>query len=84
MNNFEGYAQILTSLPTSAVYLIRLAVRSLHPLPDRPVLDTRVGALEVTWKTRDDRIGALELQVASKNAGIVAKVGTIDSSERPL
>lgn len=71
-------------LPTSVVHLVCQAVRSIPTLSDGAVFDTQVGVLKAKLEGRNEVIGALELQVASKDAEIVTRVGQLDMLEGRL
>lgn len=72
------------SLPTSVVYITRLAVHGVPALSDRAVVDKQAGPLDATSENSNLRISALELQIASKDAHIAAKVVQFDSFESCL
>lgn len=59
---------------TSVVHLTLLDVQSVPAVSHRPVVDTRVGALEVTLETSNQRLSTLGPQVELKDAEIAAKV----------
>lgn len=62
----------------SVVDFIRLAVRSLPALPDRPVVNVRAEALQATLVTITEHIRTLDWQIAFKDVKIVAKVAQVD------
>lgn len=68
------------SPPTPFVDLICLADPSVPALSDLPDVEARGGALEATLETSDERISTLQLQVASNDADVAAKVAPIDGS----
>lgn len=65
--------------PTYVVDSLILALPSVPALSDRPVLDRRVTALAGTLDTNNERITALESEVASNDAKVVAKMAQADS-----
>lgn len=69
------------SLTKYVVYLIRLLVHDIPALSDRPAVDIQVGALEVTLETSNERTSALELEIASEDVPIVAKITQVDGAE---
>lgn len=66
------------SLSKSVFYLNLLAVRSIPTLSDSLFVNTRVGKLEETLETENDRRNALSSQMASKDVELVVKVAPID------
>lgn len=72
------------SLLMYVVHLIRLAERSVTALSDRIIVETRIGALEATLQTSNERISALESQIASNDMDMVPKMAQVDSLEGRL
>lgn len=67
------------SLPTPIFDFVDLTICSVPVLSDLPVFDTSICTFEATLETSDDRISALELQVASKEAEMAVKVAQVYS-----
>lgn len=53
--NVKRYARLIVSLPTSDSDLIHMAVGSVPPLSDRPVVDTLVDAVDAPLETSTNR-----------------------------
>lgn len=64
--------------PQSVVDVFWLAVYGLQAFCDPPVVDTRVGVLEAMLEICSVGLGSLELQIASEDAEIGAKVAKAD------
>lgn len=71
------------SLSKFVVGLIRLTSLSVPELSDA-VFDTRVDVLEAALKASNERASALEMQVASKEVDIYAKVAKVESMCRTV